>query len=161
MARIKDVTAYICARYPHKDELSKARVTKLVYLADWKSAQKNKKQLTKIEWYFHNYGPYVEAVVDSALKDPRFNIVSTSTMYGDSKTLFKIKSNADFERGLSEEERKIIDDVISDTKNLYWDSFIKHVYDTYPIRVTDRHKILNLVALAKQESSNKQRQSDV
>lgn len=160
MARIRDVTAYICARYPHKDELSKARVTKLVYLADWKSAQKNKKQLTKIEWYFHNYGPYVEAVVDSALKDPRFNIVSISTMYGDSKTLFAIKSNADFEKGLSEEERKIIDDVISDTKNLYWDSFIKHVYDTYPIRVTDRHKTLNLVALAKQESSNKQRQSD-
>ncbi|WP_028295087.1 Panacea domain-containing protein [Oceanobacter kriegii] len=155
MARIKDVTAYICARYPHKDELSKARVTKLVYLADWKSAQKNKKQITKIEWYFHNYGPYVEAVVDSALKDPRFNIVSTSTMYGDEKTIFKIKNNADFEKGLSEEERKIIDDVISDTKNLYWDSFIKHVYGTYPIRVTDRYKTLNLVALAKQESSNK------
>ena len=160
MARIKDVTAYICAKYPHKDELSKARVTKLVYLADWKSAQKNKKQLTKIEWYFHNYGPYVDAVVDAALKDSRFNIVSTSTMYGDSKTLFSIKNNADFEKGLSEEERKIIDCVIVDTKNLYWDSFIKHVYDTYPIRVTDRHETLNLVALAKQESSNKQRQSD-
>lgn len=160
MAKIKDVAAYICAKYPHKDELSKARVTKLVYLADWKSAQKKKKQLTKIEWYFHNYGPYVDAVIDSALKDSRFNIVSTSTMYGDSKTLLTIKSDANFEKGLSEEERKIIDSVISDTKNLYWDSFIKHVYDTYPIRVTDRHKTLNLVALAKQESSNKQRQTD-
>ena len=65
MARIKNVTAYLCAKYPHKDELSKARVTKLVYLADWKSAQQNQKQLTKIDWYFHNYGPYVDAVVDT------------------------------------------------------------------------------------------------
>jgi len=155
MPRIKDVTAYVCAKYPHKDELSKARVTKLVYLADWKAAQKSHKQLTKIEWYFHNYGPYVEAVVNSAQKDQRFNVISTSTMYGDSKTLFTIKNGAEFEKGLTESERKIIDSVISETKNLYWDSFIKHVYDTYPIRVTDRHKTLNLVALAKQEQSNK------
>ena len=66
----------------------------------------------------------------------------------------------EFEKGLSEGERNIIDSVINETKNLYWDSFIKHVYDTYPIRVTDRHKTLNLVALAKQEASNEQSQSD-
>jgi hypothetical protein len=161
MARIKDVTAYICAKYPHKDELSKARVTKLVYLADWKAAQQSNKQLTKIEWYFNNYGPYVDAVVNAAKKDPRFNVISTSTMYGDSKTLFTIKNDANFEKDLTESERKIIENVISETKNLYWDSFIKHVYDTYPIRVTDRHKTLNLVSLAKQETSKKQRQSDV
>lgn len=155
MAKIKDVTAYVCATYPHKDELSKARVTKLVYLADWKAAQKNKKQLTKIEWYFHNYGPYVDAVVESALKDPRFDVVSTSTMYGDSKTLFTIKRDAEYRKGLSEGDRDIIDSVIDETKDLYWDSFIKHVYDTYPIRVTDRHKTLNLVSLAKQEASHK------
>lgn len=155
MARIKDVTAYVCARYPHKEELSKARVTKLVYLADWKSAQKNNRQLTKIEWYFHNYGPYVDAVVNAAVKDPRFNVISTSTMYGDSKTLFTIKDDAEFEKGLTNTERNIVDSVINETKNLYWDSFIKHVYETYPIRVTDRHKILNLVALAKQEISSK------
>ena len=79
---------------------------------------------------------------------------------GEQAVQLKVATRADFEKGLSEEERKIIDCVIVDTKNLYWDSFIKHVYDTYPIRVTDRHETLNLVALAKQESSNKQRQSD-
>ncbi|BCV29041.1 Panacea domain-containing protein [Shewanella algae] len=155
MAKIRDVTAYICAKYPHKDELSKARVTKLVYLADWKSAQLTSKQLTKIEWYFHNYGPYVDAVVDAAHKDSRFHIIKTSTMYGDSKTLFTIKDGAEFKKGLSDDERRIIDSVINETKNLYWDSFIRHIYDTYPIRVTDRHKNLNLIALAKQEASNK------
>lgn len=148
MAKIKNVTAYICAKYPHKSELSKARVTKLVYLADWKSAQRSEKQLTNINWYFHNYGPYVDDVVNKASEDSRFNIISTTTMYGDSKTLFSIKEGADFEQGLSASDMKIIDSVIDDTKNLYWDSFIKYVYDTFPIRETDRHKELDLVELA-------------
>jgi hypothetical protein len=38
MATLGDVMAYLCEHYPHKDDLSKARLTKLVYLADWKSA---------------------------------------------------------------------------------------------------------------------------
>lgn len=155
MAKIKNVTAYICAKYPHEDELSKARVTKLVYLSDWKSAQSNGKQLTNIKWYFHNFGPYVDDVVNKASSDSRFQITSTTTMYGDSKTLFSIKDGADFEKGLSESDKKIINEVINETKNLYWDSFIKHVYDTYPIRVTDRHTELDLVDLANQEKASK------
>jgi hypothetical protein len=38
MAELKDIIAYYCKQYPHKAELSKARLTKMVYLADWKSA---------------------------------------------------------------------------------------------------------------------------
>lgn len=161
MARIKNVTAYLCAKYPHKDELSKARVTKLVYLADWKSAQQNQKQLTKIDWYFHNYGPYVDAVVDKARKDPRFDVLHTSTMYGDSKTLFTIKEGADYSEGLNDSDKLILDSVIEETKGLYWDSFIKYVYDTYPIRMTDRHESLNLIALAKQESRLKKLKENI
>jgi len=155
MARIKDVTAYICATYPHKHELSKTRVTKLVYLADWKSAQRNEKQLTKIQWYFHNFGPYVDAVIDSAKKDRRFEITSTSNLYGDAKVLFSIREGEDYERGLSSLEMRLIDEVVGETCKLYWDSFIKHVYDTFPIRATNRHQDLDLISLAKKETSNK------
>lgn len=154
MAKIKDVAAYLCATYPHKEELSKARVTKLVYLADWKSAQKRGKQMTKIQWYFHNYGPYVDAVIESAKGDSRFKILSTSTMYGDSKTLFTIKDGANAQKGLTDSDMEILDEVICDTKQLYWDSFIKHVYDTYPIRVSDKYQNLNLVNFAKKEALN-------
>ncbi|ENK2082238.1 SocA family protein [Vibrio alginolyticus] len=151
MAKIKDVTAYICAKYPYKNELSKARVTKLVYLVDWKSAQKYRKQMTKIQWYFHNFGPYVDAVIDSAAKDSRFDIKSSSTMYGDSKTLLSVDESKNYRKGLSQDEMVLIDDVIDETKDLYWDSFIKHVYDTYPIKSSDRYQDLNLVSLSKKE----------
>lgn len=160
MARIKDVTAYICATYPYKHELSKTRVTKLVYLSDWKSAQRNEKQLTKIKWYFHNFGPYVDAVIDSAKKDRRFEITSTSNLYGDPKVLFSIRDGEDYKKGLSASEMGLIDEVIKDTNKLYWDSFIKHVYETFPIRATNRHQDLNLVSLAQQETSNKSLKQD-
>jgi len=153
MSKIEDVTAYICKKYPHKQELSKARVTKLVYLSDWKSVQNGNEQLTDIEWYFHNYGPYVDDVIEHVSEDPRFKIVSTNNMYGDYKTLLILKDGAKYKKGLSSNETKIIDDVIEETRDLYWDSFIQHVYSTYPIKATDRHSKLNLKALDIEEKN--------
>ncbi len=51
MAALKDIIAYYCDRYPHKEELSKARLTKMVYLADWKSAIVHGKQISDIKWF--------------------------------------------------------------------------------------------------------------
>jgi hypothetical protein len=53
MARLRDVVAYLCHEYPHKGELSKARLTKMVYLADWRSAIERGSQVTDIEWVFN------------------------------------------------------------------------------------------------------------
>ncbi len=58
MAQIKDIVIHILKNYPHKDELSNARVTKLVYLADWRHVLETKEQISSIKWYFDNYGPF-------------------------------------------------------------------------------------------------------
>jgi len=34
MKKLANIIAYLSSNYPHKNELSKARLTKLVYLAD-------------------------------------------------------------------------------------------------------------------------------
>lgn len=154
MARVSDVVTYLCTKYPHKGELSKARVTKLVYLADWASAQKLKKQITDIKWFFHNYGPYVDDVINQATKDPRIEIEIATTIYGDPKTLLKAKPHSDCTTGLDINEIKILDQVIKDTKSLFWDAFIQYIYNTYPIRHSDRHQELDLVALAQQEKES-------
>lgn len=151
MAKINDVVAYICAIYPIKKELSKDRVTKIVYLADWKFAQNNNQQMTEIRWYFHNYGPYVDDVILAAKEDPRIIVEDTINMYGDPKTLFKINDDYDTKHNLEKFEMKIIKKVIAETQKLYWDEFIQHVYNTYPINVTNRYMELDLVELAKQE----------
>lgn len=48
MANLKDIIAYILQNYPSnkKHELSNARVTKMVYLADWRNCLRSKGQVS-------------------------------------------------------------------------------------------------------------------
>ena len=151
MATIKDVMAYYLQKYPFPDELSNARLTKMVYLADWESSQKNNESITPIQWMFHNFGPYVDDVFDVARKESIFDCVETENMHGGLKKLIRMKS--DYSPQLEEKEIDVLDAVILTTKNMYWDEFIKHVYDTYPIRISARFANLDLVELAENEKS--------
>ncbi len=145
--KTRDVVAYICANYPHAQELSKARVTKMVYLADWKSALDHGRQITPIEWVFNHYGPYVEHVVDSIRADPAFEVVLTSNMYGKAKEVVRVRGEVRWP-DLDAQDVAVLDHVIARTAPKYWDQFIKLVYSTYPILTRPRMAILDLVALA-------------
>ena len=48
MANLKDIIAYILQNYPSnmKHELSNARVTKMIYLADWRNCLRSKGQVS-------------------------------------------------------------------------------------------------------------------
>ena len=68
MANLKDIIAYILQNYPSnmKHELLNARVTKMVYLADWRNCVRSKGQVSDIKWYFDNFGPFVWDVKKAA-----------------------------------------------------------------------------------------------
>lgn len=150
MNKLKEVIAYILINYPHKDELSNARLTKMVYLSDWKRAIEHRKQITDIEWYFDNYGPFVSDVQNEILQHPElFDCKNTVNMFGGTKTLFSIK-NAHYRPALSQDEMSAIDHVINQTKTLNWDSFINLVYSTHPISSSSRYSSLDLVEKAKE-----------
>ncbi|VXA77308.1 MULTISPECIES: Panacea domain-containing protein [Aeromonas] len=149
MNRLQKIIAYFCVKYPHKGELSKARLTKLVYLADWFSALIDDRQLTDIDWLFNHYGPYVDDVVEVASRSPYFSIVSEQTMYGSDKYLISFNGHFD-ESSLPYRERQILDFVINKTKNLYFDDFIDYVYSTYPVESRNRYSRLDLVSLARE-----------
>lgn len=147
MASIRDVAAYLCRHYPHKAELSKARLTKLVYLADWESAKRTGKTLTNIVWKFHNYGPYVDDVMNVVKRDDAFDVEYTHNTYGEPKALIDLKDDEAW-IDLTQSEEEIIDKVINDTRHMYWNAFMNHVYSTYPIRIQDRYSELDLEDLA-------------
>lgn len=152
--RIEDAILYICKKYPIPDELSKARLTKLIYLADWESCRKTKKQLTGIRWYFNNFGPYVDDVVDAAKRSKFLDVIETANFYGDRKEMICAKVNAPFPI-LEKEEIDILDYVIDETRRLYWNDFIKYVYNTAPIVGSDRYTHLNMEHFAKVERRSK------
>lgn len=137
---LNDLIKYFCSMYPHSQELSKARLTKMIYLADWENFKLSNNQLSDIKWYFDNFGPYVTDVVDTAYNDPDVRLVSTRTIYGTEKTLIEYKGVTPT---LDESVRTILDQVIESTKALSWKSFIEYVYATPPIKESTRYNYLD------------------
>ncbi|UEC43425.1 MAG: hypothetical protein METHAR1v1_1370003 [Methanothrix sp.] len=150
MAELKDIIAYILKKYPTRSDMSNARLTKLVYLSDWKHSIKLYSQISNIKWYFNNFGPFVWDVKDTARDNPHlFELETTTNMYGDLKTIFILRK-IEYIPNLSDDEMESIDHVINETKNLSWDQFIRLVYSTYPIASTERYTYINLIEKAKE-----------
>jgi len=155
MASIRDICLYILRNYPHKDELSNARLTKMIYLSDWLNSIKHGKQITDIEWFYDNYGPFVWDVFNEISKnDDLFDIETTYNLYGGEKKLVILKKKEIPE--VDESEIEIIDTVIEKTKSMYWNDFIKLVYSTYPILSSEKYTRLNLVDKAKEYKKQKE-----
>ena len=140
---------YFLKNYPHKSELSASRLTKMVYLSDWKSAIENEKQLTDALWHFHHYGPYIDDFLKLAFDDKDIEVEETINMFGNKKQLIKLKESFQEEINLPDETKKILDFVISSTKQKNYEDFIKLVYSTYPVISSNRYSDFNLVQMAK------------
>ncbi len=147
MARLRDVVAYLCRHYPHKRELSNARLTKMVFLSDWKSALDRGHQLTDIEWKFNQFGPYVPDVLKTATEDEDLEVVETTNFFGDPMRLIAARDDANYP-SLEADDCEILDFVIESTAPKHWDDFIRLVYSTYPIVTQPRGSQLDLVKLA-------------
>jgi len=146
---LRDIVAYVGGNYPYKDELSNARVTKMIYLADWRSVITRGEQLTDLEWEFSHYGPYVKDVKQVAETDTAFEVITTKNLYGGQKDLIQVADDVDYP-SLTDDEKELLDYVISSSASKNWDDFIKLVYSTYPIVTQDRFSKLDLVKLARE-----------
>ena len=151
MVELIDIISYILKNYPHKNELSNARLTKMIYLVDWRSAFDYGEQITNINWYFDNYGPFVHDIEDTINNNPeKIRKVDTHTIYGTKKTMFVLKDEGIILNNLSENTTSTINIIIERTKKLYWKDFINFVYSTYPIVTSERYTYLNLVQKAEE-----------
>jgi len=156
MATLTDVVAFLIQQYPYRVDLSKARLTKLVYLADWHHAVNHGSQISGIKWHFDNFGPFVRDVIDTVTSHPEiFKVVETVNMFGNPKTKIDLISER-IQISLSESAAKSVGFVIEKTSNLSWSNFIRLVYSTYPIASSPRYSDLDLPLLALEYSKQAQ-----
>lgn len=156
METLKDILAYFCLNYPYPNELSKARLVKMLYLADWKNSIEHQNQLTNTNWIFNQYGPYVNDIIETIKYDNRFEIIDKTNSYGSPKQLIKVSNNYKI-LNLNEEKKRILDFVINATSVLNYSDFIDLVYSTYPIKVSSKMSELNLVQLATDYKKSKEK----
>ncbi|WP_165734395.1 Panacea domain-containing protein [Polaribacter sp. 20A6] len=143
-----EVLKYLFKKYPNPSELSKARVVKMIYLADWKSAITQDKQLTNIKWIYNHYGPYVDDIINLLKQDDDFEIKSDLNYYNKPREIIILKGKVNVK--LNKSTTEILDFVIDKTSRLNWDDFIKLVYSTYPIIQEKKLNQLDLLKLAKE-----------
>lgn len=144
--KLRSVMRYIVKNYPYPDDLTKTRITKLVYLIDWENVKEYGSQITNIEWFFDHYGPYVSDVLDEADEDKAVSINSTISNFGTVKYIIKPKRDKEelLYDDLTDNDKDIIDRVIDKTKSFYWNEFINYVYSTEPIKKSTRYSVLDL-----------------
>lgn len=136
------MAAYFCSKYPFRGDLSKARLTKMFYLADWKNALLHDEQLTEIRWFYNHYGPYVDDVLRAIEGDSRFKVTQTSNQFGSDKALVTYHGSVP---ELDAETREVLDHVIDKTKALNWKDFLELVYSTFPVATGQKGEFMNLV----------------
>ncbi|HHQ4675900.1 SocA family protein [Aeromonas veronii] len=147
---IMNVIKYILQAYPYKDELSASRLTKMLYLTDWKAALELDMQLTNTVWHFHHYGPYVDDFVKMAKQDSDIKVTCTTTVFGGNKQLFKLSGESTQPITLEPQLKEIVDFVINATKDKNYEEFIKLVYSTYPVLSSNKYTDLDLVQKARE-----------
>jgi Protein of unknown function (DUF4065) len=152
MAELKDIMTYLISHYPKglSHELSNARLTKMVYLSDWHQAINYEHQISKLCWYFDNYGPFVKDIEETALSNPGiFSVANYLNQYGQPKKIFKLKHFTS-ESNLLNQEKASLNHIILITQKLYWNDFIKLVYSTHPVASSERYTFLNLIQKARE-----------
>lgn len=149
MKKLREVIRYLLINSSEPSKLTKTKVTKLVYLADWFSSLESQKQITGIEWFFDHYGPYVSDVYLEAERDPKINIKSGYNAFGNPKeTLECTIERTKFKSRLNQEEKYILDKVLGCTDNMNWKEFINYVYETKPVKNSEKYSKLDLVSIS-------------
>jgi hypothetical protein len=151
MIALSEVIAYVLKYYPSdfSQELSNARVTKMIYLADWHQSITRGTQITNINWYFDSYGPYVPDIKKTVESAPQiFDITLTNNSFGYQNAKLALLDK-NYMPKTDIDSRISLDHVIETTKGMKWDEFIRLVYSTYPIVSSDRYSFLDLVSKAK------------
>ncbi|MBS8268598.1 DUF4065 domain-containing protein [Halomonas litopenaei] len=144
---------YLLANYPYSDELSASRLTKMMYLIDWKSAIENGRQVTDAKWFFNHYGPYVDDFIEYAIQSADIDVNDSVTVLGGAKRLISLKNKNNDLPVLDPEVKTLADFVINVTKTKHYQDFINLVYSTYPVMTSERYSNLDLVESARRYKS--------
>jgi len=156
MNYIDVVVRYFVAHYPYPNDLSKTRLTKMVYLADWEAVSTLGRQVTPIRWYFDHYGPYVPDVFDAIQDDPTLSIRRSQSGFGGFKEIVVSKGETNLDTSLLRpDDQPILDAVIQATQDMSYSGFIAYVYQTEPIATGKRYTELPLEEIFSQLSSGR------
>ncbi|NMB57613.1 MAG: SocA family protein [Chloroflexi bacterium] len=148
MDKTKSAIGYILNSYPKSEKFSISRLTKMLYLCDWKSALQFDNQISEITWEISYSGPFSRDIEDILFNDDVFIIFKGNLPDCGEVHFVKLRRPVATEV-LNPNDKRVIDFVAKVTSELKWDKFLEVVYSTFPILNEERYKKINLIELAK------------
>lgn len=142
MLNFVELFKIILSIYPQSKELTRDRLVKLTYLADWRSAITYKKQITSVRWYINNYGPYIEDMY-KILAEEKFDINK------------EIKQRKNEKYDYDKEINLVVNFIINKTQDLDSNAFSNLVFSTFPLATSPKYCYIDLIDKANQYLSEK------
>lgn len=156
MNELFDIIYYICLHYPHKNDLSNARLNKIIYLSDWRNALTRGEQVSTIKWVFNHYGPFVSDIINEVYNHENvFHVRCVPNDFGHPKQIISLR-NTDDTLNIEVINSDSIDFIIERTRDMGFKQFIQYVYSTYPVISSQHGDTLDLVAKVEEYRASKQ-----
>ncbi len=156
MNELLDIIYYICLNYPNQEDLSNARLNKIIYLADWRNVLKRGHQVSQINWIFNHYGPFVSDIINEvSAHENIFEVRYVPNDFGHPKQIISLRNDTNLGNP-NIIDNDSIDFIIEKTKDMGFNKFIQYVYSTYPVLSSQHGESLNLIEKAEQYRANKQ-----
>jgi hypothetical protein len=144
--KLLDAIAYICMNY--KNDLSKSRLNKILYLADWIGCLNKNNSVTNASWKYNNNGPIAPDIIKLISENSIFQIEKTEDKYGKAKEVIKI--NEGYPQIISEDwEIETLNRSIKLASDLTFSEFLSVVFSSYPLMSQSKGSDLDLLFLAK------------
>ena len=137
-------------RFTAHDHFSLSRATKLIYLVDWRHVLEFDRQATRILWYFDHFGPYVDLTDNlNKLFDISYETKGEGSYKRTRRTLSLPSPPKSDPRNLDSSVRKICEEVVEKTKSMGYLQFMRYIYQTVPVRVSEKYSTMELEKIAK------------
>ena len=167
MATLKDLVALVISEYPKPEDLTRARLEKLIYLADVEWAWRYGDKLTDIDWIYNDYGPFVHACdppTGELEGEGSVKIHYDQTVFGNDKRWHQWIGSEKEVGGVTPEEINVIRSVIKETWRFQFGRFVEYVYSTPPMvqaNQYERHDIVRTMTKQRREILEKVTQDNL
>lgn len=136
---IKCLALYFLAK---NKEVPRSILAKLIYLFDYYYAKKYGNQYTEIKWFYNHYGPFVDDIENAILSDTGVKVIQEPNEFGKLCKYFNYSGNS------PQINDADILDVLNHVNSIYQNSgytqFIKHVYNTSPMKKAERYSYIDI-----------------
>ena len=144
---LRDAITYLISHYPKEAELSRSRLTKMVYLADWRCAITRGRPMTEAVWNYSQYGPFAIEAETLLRHDPNFVTTIVFSAASGEVDSIALRNSVEY-LSLTFEDQAVLNFVIEATAPMPGNDFTRLVYSTFPLITQEKYQNLDLMTAA-------------